>query len=77
MGSDYEEFPDDILTLGPNVTSLEVAVVLINDEIREEFAETLQAILQFPGGETAGNVDVTIEPSVADITIFDDEGKLI
>ena len=72
-GSDYSApVGGQILQFGPGNTSFTVPLTIVSDGIFE-LTENLQAILSFPDG---GDLPlVLLDPGVANITIFDDDGK--
>ena len=72
-GTDYSApAGGQILQFGPGNTSFTVPLTIVNDSIFE-LTESLQAILSFPDGGDPPLV--FLDPGVANITIFDDDGK--
>lgn len=71
VGSDYQQIPDNVVTLSSTVTSLNVTIQLIDDDVYE-LTETLLASLSF---NAVPQLDVTINPSGVEITIFDDDSE--
>ena len=70
VGDDYLPDGED-LTFSPGNTSFSVTLTLVDDDTFE-LTEMLQASLSFPG---AAPPRVRFDPSMADITILDDDGE--
>lgn len=71
--SDYDGLFDNQLTFGPNSTTLNVSLHIIDDSIFE-FTELFSALLTLSGGP----IDLlAISPDVTNIEILDDEGRNI
>ena len=63
-----------MLQFGPGNLTFDIPLTLVDDDVFE-LTETLQASLSFPGGIAPPRV--LIDPGLATVTIFDDDGEFI